>query len=144
MSSNVDPWLSGGRLLHPLHSPFIPQLTLRSDLSRSMKISPRWGGGVHPNSRALPTCVNPLPAHGEGGPGLDEVIGDGTAVVPAATPRQLGRAVCHFLHRHGVRRAGGAWLSHRNTHTHAVRHSHMSRNIKKKHTHEAFADPNQG
>lgn len=118
MSGNVDPWLSGGRLLHPLRSPFIPQLTLRSDLSSSMKISPRGeGGGVNPNSRALPTCVNPLPAHGEGGPGLDEVIGDGTAVVPAATPRQLGRAVCHFLHRHGVRRAGGAWRSHRNTHT---------------------------
>lgn len=62
------------------------------------------------------TCVNPLPAHGEGSSGLNEVIGDGAAVVSAGAPRQLGRAVCHFLHRHRVRRAGGAWLNHRNRH----------------------------
>lgn len=47
-----------------------------------------------------PTCVNPLPTHSERSPGLDEVIGDGAAVVSAGAPGQLGCAVCHLLHCH--------------------------------------------
>lgn len=58
--------------------------------------------------QVLSTCVNPLPAHSEGSSGLNKVIGDGAAVVSAGAPRQLGCAVCHFLHRHRVWRAGGA------------------------------------
>lgn len=57
------------------------------------------------------TCVDPLPAHGEGGPGLDEVAGDGAAVVAAAAPGQLGGAVGHLLHCHRVRGARRAWHS---------------------------------
>lgn len=57
------------------------------------------------------TCVDPLPAHGEGGPGLDEVADDGAAVVAAAAPGQLGGAVGHLLHRHRVGRARRAWHS---------------------------------
>lgn len=55
------------------------------------------------------TCVDPLPAHGEGGPRLNEVAGDGAAVVTAAAPGQLGSAVGHLLHRHRVRGARWAW-----------------------------------
>lgn len=52
------------------------------------------------NSSSTSTCVNPLPAHSERSSGLNEVIGNGAAVVSAGAPRQLGRAVCHFLHSH--------------------------------------------
>lgn len=73
--------------------------------------------------RVLPTCVNPLPAHSEGSPGLDEVIGDGAAVVSAGAPGQLGCTVCHLLHRHRVWRAGGAWLNHRNRRCEVLAHA---------------------
>lgn len=75
--------------------------------------------------RVLPTCVNPLPAHSEGSPGLDEVIGDGAAVVSAGAPDQLSCTVCHLLHCQRVWWAGGTWLNHRNRH--CVRHLHMQR-----------------
>lgn len=74
--------------------------------------------------RVLPTCVNPLPAHSEGSPGLDEVSGDGAAVVSAGAPSQLSCTVCHLLHRHRVWWAGGTWLNHRNRR--CVRHLHMA------------------
>lgn len=73
--------------------------------------------------RVLPTCVNPLPSHSEGSPGLDEVIGDGAAVVSAGAPGQLGCTVCHLLHRHRVWRAGGAWLNHMNRHCEVHAHA---------------------
>lgn len=73
--------------------------------------------------QALPTCINPLPAHGEGGPSLDEVMCDRAAVVSAGTPGQLGRAVRHLLHRHGVWRTRGAWFNRRKRHGEALAHA---------------------
>ena len=52
------------------------------------------------------TCVHLLPAHSEGGPGLDEVAVNGAAVVLAGAPGQLSRAVRYLLHCHCVR---GPW-----------------------------------
>jgi len=72
---------------------------------------------------ALPTCINPLPAHGEERPRLDEVTGDWAAVVSAGTPGQLGCAVCHLLHRHRVWRTGRAWLDHRKRHSEGLAHA---------------------
>lgn len=69
------------------------------------------------------TCVNPLPAHSEGSSGLNEVIGDGAAVVSAGAPRQLGCTVCHLLHRHWVWRAGRAWLNHKNRYCEVFAHA---------------------
>lgn len=60
----------------------------------------------------LPTCVNSLPAHSEGSSGLDEVIGDGAAVVSTRAPGQLGRTVCNFLDCHRLWWTWRAWLSH--------------------------------
>lgn len=71
----------------------------------------------------LPTCVNPLPTHSKGCPGLDEVIGDGAAIISTAAPGQLGCAVCHLLHRHRVGRARGAWPNHRNRHREVLAHA---------------------
>lgn len=119
-----------------------------SDLSAE-GLPPHGGGAVGASSErqhlqyekkillwAPPTCVHLLPAHGERGPGLDEVIDDGAAVVSAAAPGQLGGAICHLLHRHRVWGAGRAWhnrrdrrlcegLTHAETQT-GLEHSHVT------------------
>lgn len=70
-----------------------------------MNIVEGQGGAFHY------TCVNSLPAHSKGRAGLDDVAGDGAAVVPSQSPRKLGRAVCDLVHCHFVRRTWRTWIS---------------------------------
>lgn len=44
------------------------------------------------------TCVDSLPAHCKRCSGLDDVAGDGAAVVSSRSPGKLGCTVCDLLH----------------------------------------------
>lgn len=63
------------------------------------------------SEEAKVTCVHRLPAHGEGGLGLDDVPPDGAAVIGAGHPGDLGVAVRDLVHRHGLGGARGTWLA---------------------------------
>lgn len=63
-----------------------------------------WPGT--PTRRRDGTCADRLPAHGERGPGLDDVQGDGAVVVGPGSPGQLGGGVRDLVDGHGLR---GAW-----------------------------------
>lgn len=75
----------------------------------SLGLGTGTGGAEEPSgaesSGEVATCVHRLPAHGEGRASLDDVAGDGAAVVSPRAPGELGGAVRHLLHRHSV---GGA------------------------------------
>lgn len=52
------------------------------------------------------TCADCLPAHGERGPGLNDVHGDGAVVVRPGPPGELSRGVCNLIYGHSL---GGTW-----------------------------------